>query len=1157
MGKRGRVIMLDDVKPLNELKPDQKAAVIPDRDVWLSASAGSGKTQVLSARVIRLLLEDGVMPENLLCLTFTKAAAAEMAERINVRLASWVQATDPVLAGDLTAIGADIGGDTRSRARQLFARVLDAPGGGLQIMTIHSFCQSLLASFPEEAGLVPGFEPIEGRTQSDLLDETLSEMLVHAESRAQDWLIADLQQMSTELGEDGVQSFLKRCAGNAAKLLDFVKSNQDALVVAKKLVDIDFVGSAIDEVARRCSATVIDESELISLAEMNDAWGRAKGLKRAADIRAWLALDDPERAERLADLHYCFAKKTDGEVQNETKGQVPQIDGYAHMALDAYQWTRDILWFKVQAEYAERLGRAFRVGRAFAEAYLAAKHARGVVDFDDMIRNAATLLTKPGISEWVRYKLDRRIDHILIDESQDTNKAQWDIIEALADEYYSGSGAAPDDRPRTIFTVGDYKQAIYGFQGTDPEQYRQANIRFREKIENAGGTLHQLTLAQSFRSTRPILDFVNAVIDVATPAAFGIDGEIPLHYSELPDCGSVELLHYVKIDKPSDDDGEVDEDTAEKAEEDWLSEEKLKLARLIAHKVKALIDDAPILATTKKPLVPGDIMILMRNRGALADLIVARLHAAGVPVAGIDRMNLQDALAVQDLISCIRFVLQPEDDLSLANILVSPLVGWSQEKLLQYGYREKGHGLWGHLRDQDTVAGDIAPLRELLNLADVVTPFKFIEAILSGPMRGRQKLLARLGNETLVPIDELINLTIAYQQQGGHSLQGFLDWYERGEGVIKREGLAKSADVRILTVHGAKGLQAPVVILADCALDPLKIGNRNGGIDWTFDDDNRLPLLHIKKEAKHGRLEKISDQQQERELREHNRLLYVALTRAEEHLILAGALGKKVKDVPEHSWYALLTEAMALQGAIWQDIPHWGSHMLLQGSDVAKAQHNGQDKAAEPLPTKPDWLTRLAPIEARPPRPLAPSNLDDDDYGESPASSHLAKAAERGRLLHRLFERYDGRDPAAFSLFARDWLKRDVRVDGIDLDALAAQFSSVVGNPDWKQYFSANARGEVPLTAVVGETVITGRVDRLLVEDERVTVLDFKTGASVPTSPSAVPVAHLRQMAHYVAALESIFPSHRIEAALLFTHAPMLLPLSDADLAAYKPAIAA
>jgi ATP-dependent helicase/nuclease subunit A len=1139
----------DGMKPLMELTAEQMAAVEPARNVWLSASAGSGKTQVLSARVIRLLLEDRVEPENILCLTFTKAAAAEMAERINQRLATWVQLKGPQLASELRAIGAEEGPVAQKRARGLFAKVLDAPGG-LQIMTIHSFCQSLLASFPEEAGLLPGFEAIEGRALDDLLADSLHELLSDADGRGLGWIVENLRQLSIELGEAGAISFLNKCAQQAATLLD-IPSDTGAMVVARRLVGVDFDGPVLDELARQCADDFIDTATLDLLSDMNREWGTARGIARAGQIDHWRSLSAEDRANELDEIHYCFTKK-DGDPLIASKGFTPTQESYPDLALEMHRWTNRLVQLRALAEYAERFGRALQAGSAFAEAYAAAKHQRAVVDFNDMIRSAAALLSKPGISEWVRYKLDRRIDHILIDESQDTNQAQWTIIKSLSDDFFSGSGAKAESRARTLFTVGDYKQAIYGFQGTDPEKYAAAHVEFREAIEDADTHLHDLTLTRSFRSTGPILEFVNRVIETAGHEKFGLDGPVPDHRSELSNSGSIELLRCVSVLSGSDS-----AEDAEDAEEDWITTEKLRLASLIAQRVKRLIDDAPWLASKQRRLLPGDIMILLRKRTDLAELLVARLHEAQVPVAGIDRLKLSASLAVQDLIACINFALQPDDDLSLACILVSPLVGWSQEQLLEHGHREAGTMLWEHLRAAPHLAETIAPLRNLLNAADNVTPFEFVENLLSGPMAGRRKLSARLGKECLVPIEELLNLVLTFQQQGGHSLQGFVDWYARGEGDIKREGLAQSADVRILTVHGAKGLEAPVIILADIAGDPLKKGGNRGGPDLLLDGDGRLPMLNIRKEERYGQLDEAVELEKARELREHHRLLYVALTRAEEHLILAGSLSLQRKgEVPEHSWFNVLEPAMGALGAAWQDEPDWGAHMLYKAEAAATDNPAAAAEAIERT-AEPDWLRQPAPPESRPPRPLAPSDLGDDDYGDGPASEAMQQAAERGRLIHGLFEHYDGSDPDAFAQIARNWVQREMRGGGIDAATLVETVLSVLRNPEWKPLFSSAARPEVPLAALVGEVVITGRIDRLLVEVDRVVLIDFKTGRSVPSSPDAVPIAHIRQMAAYVAALETIFPGRTIQAALLFTHGPAMIALPDELIARHKPAMAA
>ncbi len=1137
--------MSGSAKSPDRLTQAQHAAVNPADDIWLSASAGSGKTQVLSARVLRLLLEPGVNPDNLLCLTFTKAAAAEMAERINRRLGGWVQMKGGDLANELEALGADSGPEGRARARRLFAKVLDAPGGGLQIMTIHGFCQSLLASFPEEAGLTPGFEPVEGRALDELLNDTLADLVRSADLAGDDWIVRNIQRLSLDLGEDAAFAFLKKCASRADTLRT-MPDGPGALVFARRLIGLDFEGPVEEELARRCADDAIDLPLIRKQFDHNKGWATDTGQKRADRIAIWLSLDPKARAEMLDDLHSCWATKAGTTVKLFDK----KDPAFPQLADAAVQWTNSLLALRSLSHYADRHASALLAGKAFALRYAELKDARGLIDFDDMILRSADLLNRPGISLWVRYKLDRRIDHVLVDEAQDTNAAQWAIIRAIAGDFHAGA-AAKGEASRTIFAVGDYKQAIYGFQGTDPERYKEAGEQFATDIEASGKILHRVTLAQSFRSTPPILDFVNVVIDELGAPALGIDEPIADHLSELPFVGGVELMRPV-YPFGGEQDQEADQPDSE-ADESWMSEEKLNLANRIAKYVRNLIDERPVLATTGRPLLPGDIMILLSKRTQLAGLIVSRLHAAGVPVAGIDRLRISEPIAVQDLISAIRFALQPGDDLSLACLLVSPLIGWTQEQLLAHGYREKGHGLWRHLRAQASIADDLQPLRDMLANADMMTPYAFLENILSGTTRGRAKFLARLGSETLVPIEELLNQALRYQAEGGSSLQGFLDWFVKGGEIVKREGLASSSDVRVMTVHGAKGLQAPVVILADATVDPLKSGDRSAGIDFALDKDLRLPMLPIKKSDRAGRLEEIAARAEEAELKEHYRLLYVAMTRAAERLVVAGALGVKTNgEVPQKSWFQPLEAAMRQLGVEWEDSTLWGSRMryLMEGTEAGRAGPASVSAVDVALPR---WLLDKAPAESTPPRPLSPSKLDDDLFGEPPASADLQIAARRGRMLHMLFQLYDGRDIGDFARASLAWLARQDPAHSFDHAMAVQEIAAVIEHPEWGSLFSTRARSEVPLAAQVGNVVVSGRVDRLLVEGNSVRVIDFKTGRRAPATEGEVAIPLMRQMAHYVAALKTIFPDAIVEAALLYTAVPKLITLSDAALAPHKP----
>jgi ATP-dependent helicase/nuclease subunit A len=400
----------------------------------------------------------------------------------------------------------------------------------------------------------------------------------------------------------------------------------------------------------------------------------------------------------------------------------------------------------------------------------------------------------------------------------------------------------------------------------------------------------------------------------------------------------------------------------------------------------------------------------------------------------------------------------------------------------------------------------------------------------------------------------MLNSALQFEQQQGGGLQKFIAWFDHGDTEIKREGDSSSQEVRIMTVHGAKGLQAPVVILADITSDPTKKPDHS--VELLMDEGHRTPLLPIRKAEKSGRLQDIVDMQKTRELQEHKRLLYVAITRAEERLIMAGSLSISRKgEAPVESWCALLQRGMAALGCDWEDEPRWGRvmrHVGLQGASLTPPEGSTTRSAPSDAPhSLPHWLFAPAPAEQRPPRPLVPSRLDDDDYGDAPAIAAMRKAAERGKLIHAVLERIT--DDASLQK-AEQYLAAQTPDHDIDLPQLMAEVRAIVGDPQWAAFFGPCARAEVPLVAVVGETVINGRIDRLLVEPDLVRAIDFKTGRQVPQDENGVPAAYLRQMAHYRAALQTIFPASRVEVSLLFTYAPRFITLSDNILAPYYPA---
>ncbi len=1147
------------------LHGNQMKAVEPHETVWLSASAGTGKTQVLSSRVLRLMLQPGVEPSAILCLTFTKAGATEMAARIKERLARWVRAKEADLAKELQAIGADFGPKSLARARTLFAKVLDCPGGGLRIDTIHAFSQWLLAAFPHEAGLIPGTRPMEDRERAILARQVLADLLVDAEQAGpgNSELADALADLSLRMGPDAVEGYLLRCAQAREAwfgLGAFTSENMRERVLALLGLPSD---ADAHNLAAMCADATFDVQSLRRCMEINAGWSAKTGQEGAAQIGAWLAGDEAARIGALDDLAGVFLKK-DGEPRaSSSQSKIdPSYPDYCARVIDCIARVRER---KILLALAERLIPALRLGRAFALKWEEAKQREGVIDFDDQIRQAAALLGESQLAEWIRYKLDRRFDHILVDEAQDTNRAQWDIIFALAEEFWAGLGQH-DDVMRTLFVVGDYKQAIFRFQGTNPQNFAKArdyvfaglagaveNVRTLRSNQSVR-PLREYGLDRSFRSSQPVLDFVDAAITQIGHERFGLS-DVPESHVGWDRAGHVVLWRPVgqafEAEEPAED---ADEDNG-----NWFSKPDRQMAENIARQVREWLDESAegfFLAGKGRRARPGDVMVLVRKRRDLAGLIVARLHAHRVPVAGVDRLRIGEPLAVRDLLAALRFAAQPLDDLNLAALLVSPLIGWSQEDLLRFGYREPRVRLWNHLRamHDPNATPALERLLALLARADFEPPHHLLTWLLTGPWEGRRKLVARLGREANDPIDELVNAAHAYAAVSTPSLVGFLQWFDAGDGELKREADGAGDLVRVMTVHGSKGLQAPIVILADATGDPDS--SRTGGMtlpDPTAPERRAIPLPALRKEERIGRIADHFEKERREEMEEHWRLLYVAMTRAEEALFIGGALGSRDRGVPPaESWYTRLRELFPtgeeLADPIWAGRLEWG-----------QPAKGGEKPAAVPAelpfaPVLPQWLNRPAPQESRPPKPLAPSNLGEDEAPELPYPPGAGTAAaRRGTLTHKLLERMPAVPLAERQQAGARWLERN----GADLSAedradILSAVLAVLSEPDWAPLFAPGSLAEVPVAATVGERVIAGTIDRLLIEEDRVLIVDFKTSRRAPETVSQIPGSILRQMAAYCAAVEKIFPGRRVEAALLYTAVPRLFALPANVLESHK-----
>jgi ATP-dependent helicase/nuclease subunit A len=1128
-------------KTLPELKNEQALASDPRVHAALSASAGTGKTQVLTARVLRLLLK-GARPESILCLTFTKAAAAEMANRIGARLAAWVRLKDTELATDLDHLGESTDPKTRELARQLFAKVLDCPGG-LKIQTIHSFAQSLLAAFPAEAGIVPGFQPIEGRAEQELVRRTLADLLADAEASSNEALIRDVQNLSRRLGEAGAVEYLQACA-RRREALDALGSRDEIAGSIRRLMDLP-AESVKDYIAHHCGDDRFDCDLLRAVADANRRWGAQTGLGHAEVIERWLALTPIERAAALTELRKVVL--TDKGTPRVSAGQSKAEPHYEVHAGRLAVLIEQLLRIQIGGRLVSDMAAALYAGQAFAKAYAQAKRAAGVADFNDLIEWTRRLLAQPGMGEWVRYKLDRQVDHVLVDEAQDTNTAQWEIIERLVEEYFTGSNEA-EQRVRTLFMVGDFKQAIYGFQGTDPERFRQAREMFKRRAaalstgddlfsyQQRAQDFRDLSMAASFRSAQSVLDVVDAVIGTVGPEALALSEPPPPHRAHHRDrLGLVKLWQPFAVEDSPDD--------SDEGEERWVSLRDRRYAEVLAERIRLMVEEAPVLASTRRPLTPGDILVLVRSRGELASLIVARLFSVGVPVAGVDRLHLHEPLAVQDLLAAVKFAVQPNDDLSLACLLVSPLIGWNQDQLRALAYGRKG-SLWRELRRRAAEFREAHDaLTELLRIADFTTPSRFLETILTGPLQGRRKLYSRLGVAARDAVDELMNSALEFERNETASLDRFLSWFSRGTVDVQRDPGQPANEVRVMTVHGAKGLEAPVVILADATADPAKLGRIPLTVDIEVERAGVAPLLRPKKDERGPPFDQVIFAEEKRDLEEHMRLLYVAMTRAADRLIVSGVMPKARKDGadprPANCWHRIVEQAMTPIAA-----PGDGHVALRYGSTAGARPKHAKDKIELPPTVVPDWTRRSAPPEARPPRPLAPSAIAVDDESAPPPSEAMRAAALRGTWIHQLLERLPAVEASVRPTLADRWLERSAGVaDAVVRREIVTQVCGILSDPRFVALFGPGSLGEAPLAATLSDgRVIAGTVDRLLVERSRVAVIDFKTG-KVPATEADIPNAHRAQMIAYCEALRVIFPGRSVSAALLYTGGPKLIKL--------------
>jgi len=1106
----------------------------PEISAWVSANAGAGKTYTLASRVARLLLA-GASPAKILCLTFTKAAAAEMQDRLFRQLGEWAMLDDTALTAAITGIGGDAHTDLRT-ARQLFATALEAPGR-LKVLTLHAFCQIVLTRFPLEAGVPPAF---------DVLDEqSADEMIAHARQRvleragAGDPLLADaVTQLAVEAGEFRMTQILDAALGGDRRRLDRLLAGEDNLVALARRAHGAGETDEHDIATDFCS-TVAHDITILKDAQSWLAAGTTNDVKLANFIAKALAATD-EGAQFAAFRDVFIDSKDNPRPKLATKKLADAQPGLL-------EWLVRLQTQYCEAEEQRRAARGARLTAASLTLIAAVRHAyenakilAGVLDYDDLITRTESLLSRGNAAAWVLYKLDGGIDHVLIDEAQDTSPAQWNIVRHLTGEFFAGAGRS-DTTLRTIFAVGDEKQSIFSFQGADPSQFETNRMWFEDRLLGAGQRLLNQPLITSRRSVPQLLQFVDKVFEPeAARAGLTFSGAQIRHeahratarggiafWPALLPLEKEETDPWAPVDSPPKDNPFT------------------RLARQVADRIAGWIASGARLPGHDRPITPGDIMILLPRREPFGSEVIRQLKQRGIPVAGADRIHLRTQIGVMDLIALGRFAIQQEDDLTLATLLRSPLCGLSEGALEQLAAQRGSTGLWRALTARQGEAAYAQAhhfLFQMLERADYAPPFEFYSHALTA-LGGQQKLLARLGNEAADAIAEFMSLTLTHEENHAPSLEGFLDWVSRGEAQIKRDMERGRDEVRVMTVHGAKGLEADIVILPDTTSQPGGHGRHEGLL---FTEDGALFPLPQKEASQALRDAKAAADAEA--LKEHRRLLYVALTRARDQLHVCGFAGTRGPHAD--SWYELAKAAATSLGVpVTEDaMPQDGDPILVHGT--LEMETGERVAASMAAPALPGWMHTPAPDEPASPRLIRPSDAVD----ATPATSSPGGSTDpylRGKVIHALLAGLPELPRTAWGTKAKAHAKARGIPDS-DVDALVTEAVAVLEHPDFANAFGPDSRAEAGLVAELPElgegARVNGRVDRLAVSDDEILILDFKTNRPPPRLEAQVAPVYLGQMALYRAAAAKVFPGRRIVCGLLFTDGPRLMRLSDAIL---------
>lgn len=1099
----------------------QKIAANPDFSVYVSASAGSGKTKVLTDRVLRLLLE-GNDPAKIICLTYTKAAASEMLSRITDKINSWLLLADDDLRCQLEDLtNHKISTEQLTLARKLYFNIIDDIDG-IKIYTIHSFCQNIIKKFPIEAGIPPHFKLMDDNSSNALLEESKIRLLTN-------YVIYD-----DEIKSEQITKALKNIASSSSEK-NFVDNIKSIIVNKEKFYDL-FEERTLEQIeSDLCDKFAINlndsEEEIIYQSYKNYD-------KNLIDQYTDILFSSTKLTQNKASKIKLFFDKIDSK-----NNIISNFDIYKSVFynsdltnLNKSLVTKDIetnhaeifLWLSLEREkiinVIDKINSVklinttinqLHIAEAILTLYNQLKLNMGLIDYNDLIAKAKNLLSDQTMSAWILYKLDGGIDHLLIDESQDTSPMQWQVVEAICEEFFSGDGAVEKDR--TLFIVGDEKQSIYSFQGADPKVFNAVQHKFSIKAEYAQKQWKNISLDRSFRSVEAVLNVVDKVFCYAQIKQ-SISADYKNHISHRKgQYGKVEIW---PIEKKPQDSAEIFT-IPNKIRENQTVE--ANLAKKIADNVEDWLSKKRIIKASAKVIAPDDIMILLKKRGTVFAEIIKEFEKRNIPISGSDRVNVKKTLIAQDLIAFANFLLNTSDDLSLAGLLKSPFIGVCERDLFQICHNRGENSIWSVLKNSDNEEHIKIHeyLSEILYKVDVVSTFDLFHHIINSN-DSLTKIYANNGFEAKEIINEFMSLVLQYQKTNTPSLQGFLQWFKSQNSDVKRELQKNNGEVRIMTVHASKGLQSPIVIIPDAASTLTK------NQDNILFDDNDIMFFNSTKEL-NLHCKSLRDNNFQSEINEYYRLLYVAMTRAEDELYIAGLC--RSEKTAENSWYDIIEKEMQKMA---KKIDDKLIYEVGEGAAVREISNYSDESTAVPsLPSL--FKNKLEDNNSSEQFDVInPSKIENSDFDNNFDNDN--KASLRGKIIHNLLQFLPEIIAENRKIQAQKYIEKHGDIlNSAQKTQILADVCAVMESENTKFLFSHNAKAEVPIIGKINGKTISGRIDRLIIKDDEIIVVDYKTTINIPNNISQINKSSLRQLDIYQQIIANIYPNKKVKACIVWT----------------------